>query len=105
MIKAHKIGNVEKDVCSQEQKIAYNIAFRCYINYSDEWENTKDRNGFLEDIINFYIECFNRNYAKTAKRLNMDTVKQALWSGLANYMDKSFIACDYPEVGKAFPID
>ncbi len=37
-MKYHKIPNVEKSVCSAEQMIAYNIAFRLHISYADQFK-------------------------------------------------------------------
>ena len=37
-LKYHKIRGVDKTVCTVEQRLAYELAFRAYINYNSAWE-------------------------------------------------------------------
>ena len=36
--KTRKIKNIDKSICTVEQKLAYNIAFRIYINHETEYK-------------------------------------------------------------------
>lgn len=105
-IKYHKINGVEKSVCTQEQKIAYNIAFQIHINHGREWEKRDNycraaQTEFLHNLIRMYLDNFKRNYPNC--RADIDGIFCALNAGLENYLNKSFIATDYKRIGEAFP--
>lgn len=108
VFKAHKIKNVPLDVCTAEQKIAYNIA--------DEIESDIQRNidrfnycmrfeqeNFISDRIRYYINYFGETY-KTC-RVNLDLVFVVLMNGFRKYHDTKYkIATSYREVGEMLPI-
>lgn len=93
-MKYHKIRNVPLNVCTAEQKIAYNIAFA---NYT--WIRQTGVNWRAE------IQKICSRYAKDPKfqRYNMDAVQSALYAGFEEYAYYPFIATDYEKIGKAFP--
>lgn len=108
-MKYHKIRNVEKTVCTAEQKIAYNLAFRAYTTFGDKWNDMKDkvteaeRLNFIAEVRDFEIkQCTYQDWYKNNKYDN-DAIFCCLNAGLRNYMDNYFIACDYVSIGKAFP--
>ena len=37
----YKIKDIDKSICTAEQKIAYEIAFRLHINYQDRWDEMR----------------------------------------------------------------
>lgn len=106
-MKYHKIRKVPLDVCTCEQKIAYNIAFRIDINHGDDFRRQFASvpqmavSDFIHDIIRQYIGYYvNSNYGTT---YNIDAIFSCLNAGLEDYLKKPFIASDYEKVGKAFP--
>ena len=111
-MKLHKIPGVEKDVCTCEQKLAYNLAFRIHLSYSDEWQNAKtqgkdERELCLEDLVRRAMlgyDSFN-DVTGYGKRYNREAVKAALTAGLEKYLDRFFIADSYEHIGRAFPVD
>lgn len=102
-MKCYKIKNVDKAVCTVEQKLAYNIAFRCHISYTDKYkacETEIQRNELVTSLRDLYM-----GYMKEKKvKYNPDALFVALNQGLKNYIEHPFIATDYEQIGKAFPI-
>ena len=110
-MKLHKIPGVEKDVCTCEQKLAYNLAFRIYISYSDEWEKAKNQDNAerelcLEDLVRRGMLGYDCNVSVTGsgKRYDRGAVKAALAAGLEKYLDRFFVADSYEQIGRAFPV-
>lgn len=107
-MKVHKIRNVEKEVCCAEQKIAYNMAFRCHISHQERFNRLLKEGtqaGISEAIarmIREQVDSFVRNYQ--AKSWNVDAISHALRQGLETYLRKPFIATTYNQIGEAFPI-
>ena len=106
-MRTHKIKNIDKAVCTVEQKIAYNIAFKAHIGYQDNFDklrqiNPGEANIACHNIRDFYIKEFQRLYPDN--KANLDAVFHCLTNGLYNYMCKPFIAADYKTIGEAFPI-
>ena len=99
----HKIRGVDKAVCSAEQKIAYNIAWRiggdCRYNWSAF--SAEDERGAVED----YRRAWLRDYPSAARKYDTDAIFAALASGLHDYLTSGGrIMTSYAEVGRAFPI-
>ena len=107
MVKYHKIRNVDKHICTVEQKIAYNIAFTLHINIEDQYRKLLSRSviaaeDFLYQVIQMEINSFKVNYPNS--RYDIDGIFSALRAGLADYlMSDHHIFSDYKECGKAFP--
>lgn len=106
----HKIPKVDKAVCTAEQVIAYNIAFRIHINHGDEYEDAKKVSAIcadelLHDLIAMYIGIFADDMAaqKNGTQYDLDAIQSCLNAGLANYLNGFFVANNYAQVGKAFP--
>ena len=111
-MKLHKIPGVEKDVCTCEQKLAYNLAFRIHMSYSDEWQNAKAqgkaaRELLLEDLVRRAMLGYDsyNDVTGTGKRYTREAVKTALAAGLEKYLDRFFIADSYEHIGQAFPVE
>lgn len=105
-MKYTKIRNIPLDVCTAEQKIAYNLAFRAHISFQDKFNTLKAEqkfetviSEFISDIIRFEIKEYSQNYTIG----NIDAIFSALNAGLRNYFEKPFIASNYDDIGKAFP--
>ena len=106
-MKYHKIRGVEKSVCTAEQKIAYNIAFRIHINHGDEFcalPTAAAKAEAASSLIHMYIGFFREDQErKNSKRFDIDAIFSALNAGLSDYLENHFIACDYASIGMAFP--
>ena len=83
-------------------KNCYNIAFRIYINHETEYKKIPTESARAEAR-----EKLTRLYLKSidGKKYNIDAIFTALNAGLEKYLNKNFIACNYEEVGEAFPIN
>lgn len=106
-MKLHKIPGVDKDVCTCEQKIAYNLAFRIHINYWCDWDSVKDLDETSRAFgVEALIEKIMLDYDNVAgKKYNREAVTAALAAGLAKYLDRFFIADSYEQIGRAFPVE
>lgn len=107
-IKYHKIRTVDKSICTAEQKIAYELAFRLHISYQDSWNAMKSRSvsemclsNAINDLIGEATTMFQRS--EWATKFDIDGTICALRAGLRNYLDGFFIATSYEQIGKAFP--
>ena len=101
----HKIRGVDMEVCTAEQKIAYNMAFSAHISFQDRYNSAKKVSAIckadvLDQIVRHEMDC----YGYTDKgRYDVDAIFAALRGGIETYMDKPFIATSYAEIGKTFP--
>lgn len=88
-----KIPNVEKAVCTAEQMIAYNFAFR----YRDF-----DGNAELFDLLRVVINDIKEN-PKMMKRYDIDSIIHCLRNGYIEYR-KNYpaILSDHKTIGKVF---
>ena len=102
-MKLHKIKGVDKEICSAEQKIAYNMAFadldairRVIKEYGEATAvhySCKLRDGHIS-----VLKDQGCNY-------NLDAVFCAYNAGILDYCKgKSHIFTSYAEIGKCFPI-
>jgi hypothetical protein len=103
----HKIRGVDKTVCTAEQKIAYELAFRAHINYGRSYRAQMDKAAeaarcdaiyeILQRQMNIYRD------SKLYGKYNEDAIFCCLNAGLKNYMEKPFIASMFEQIGQAFP--
>ena len=105
-MKYHKIRNIPLDVCTAEQKIAYNIAFRAHISFQDKFDEARKKSQIcvseiVDKIISAEMKCWKLDHGKSA--YNIDAIFSALRAGLEKYLENPFIASDYGKIGKAFP--
>ena len=109
IMKYHKIRNVPLDVCTVEQKIAYNLAFRAHVSFQEDYNAARKLSGVCRmDVVDKIVKCEMENYKMVCcdgKRniYNTDAIFCALRAGLDGYLAKPFVAADYDEIGKAFP--
>ena len=107
----HKIPGIALEVCTAEQKIAYNLAFRAHITFADEWKKARETSGickhdFLHQIIDFQMKQWRTSLptmGKAAQKYDTDAIRCCLNMGLSDYLDHMFIATEYDQIGKAFP--
>lgn len=106
--KFHKIRNVEKSVCTCEQKIAYNYAFSNYINFGDDYDNAKseaEKRKIIIKCLNFNSDSLSRD-EKIKCKYSIETIESILKNNLENYLNaKKHIYSSYEEVGKMFLVD
>lgn len=111
-MKLHKIRNVALEECCAEQKIAYNIAFRCYINCEDRYRDVlkndpEEAAALLERAKEIHLSMYDDEVARQPRRstkYDRDAIVACLDAGLKNYIENNFIATNYKQVGKAFPL-
>ena len=106
----HKIRNIPRDVCTAEQKIAYNLAFRCHISYQEEYNRVKKDgtaaalSAGVYEMIARIIRDYQAAYTFTPGKYDLDAIHHALHVGLKSYMDNPQIYTTFAEIGEAFPI-
>ena len=99
--KLHKIKNVPLDICSCEQKIAYNLAFALIEIYRAEPKIA--RNATPEAFAVFAVNLHNA-YGQFAK-YDKKAIKAALANGIDKYNENFFIASDYETIGNTFTLN
>ena len=107
-MKYHKIRNVPMEVCTAEQKIASNIAFRLHINYQDDYDKVKGYpeivvSDAINQLVTAGVKLYTTAYEYKPGKYNLDAIASALRAGLREYMDKPQIFTMYSQIGKAFP--
>ena len=107
-MKYHKIPNVEKSVCTAEQKIAYNIAFQLYISYADQFKkvnavNSGAARADCDDLARKGLEWYKMAYSYKPGKYDEDAIFSALLAGLYDYLSDSHIFTNYEDIGRAFP--
>lgn len=105
-MKYHKIKNVEKSVCTCEQKIAYNVAFSNYDLFQKQYKAQVvqiHKSDIAFEFVNFCMRQIMRNES-IAKKYNIDAIQCALNAGAENYLSAKYhILSSYEEIGKMFP--
>lgn len=106
-MKYHKIRNIPLEVCTAEQKIAYNLAFSLAGLYKNEYNSAPmqfQKDEVIRKAINFCIEIWKENPKHSAKKYDIDSIFCCLNAGFENYIKNNCpIYANYEEVGKAFP--
>ena len=106
----HKIRNVPREVCTAEQKIAYNLAFSCHISYQDEFNRVKAAGSAaaisegVSCMIAQALRDYQNAYTYTPGKYDLDAIFHALHAGLREYMNRPRILSSYEAIGQAFPI-
>ena len=98
-MKYGKIRGIEKNICTQEQVAAYNLAFK----FRDIIKKAYDRlpMGFQKNEV---IMQAARKLSENVTKCDKDAVFCALVAGLENYINSDYaIIANYSEVGKMFP--
>lgn len=90
----HKIAGVDLDVCSYEQKIAYNLACAYGLIYRDE-----------PSRVEILIALFCAGHPEHRAEFNLDAVRSALNNGLDKYFSTGLHQREtYEQIGKIFAI-
>ena len=105
VLKCRKISGIDKNVCTCEQKIAYNYAFswmNVYQRRTKGLTNVADKSAVFQDIIDFIIKDIKSK--KEMQKYNIDAIIIAFRNGFLKYCEKFFIASEYSEIGDVFKI-
>lgn len=98
-MKYGKIRGIDKKVCTAEQMVAYNLAFR----YRDIIKKAYDKMP-MEFQKSEVIMQATRKLSNQVKKYNKDAVFCALNVGLKNYINSEYaILSSYSEIGEMFP--
>lgn len=103
----HKIRGIDKNICTAEQKLAYNIAFRISIDARYNWAQDASaaaRSAAEHSATADYLLIWTRDHADAARKYNTDAIFCALRAGLHDYLISGApIATSYDQVGRMFP--
>lgn len=107
-MKYHKIPNVDKSICTAEQKVAYNIATRLDFLREDFKQlntiNPGEAKRSCTKLAEYGMWLYRQAYSYKPGKYNEDAIFSALLAGIYDYMTgHKFIATSYDEIGKAFP--
>lgn len=105
-LKYRKIRGIDKEICTCEQKIAYNMAFQNHISFQENFNAANEIGGMcLSSFISDLINLDRKEICETSGmgKYNLDAIISALRAGLKEYLSKPFIASDYEQIGKCFP--
>lgn len=96
-MKYHKINNVPKEICTCEQKIAYNLCSA----YSD----CVLSKGFhtWPEAAHYLVHLYALGYDYKPGKYDIDAIFCAINAGIEAFCAKPFIATSYEQIGKAFP--
>lgn len=107
-MKYHKIPNVDKSICTAEQMIAYNIAFRLHISYADQFGkvnavNSGRARADCADLAMEGLKHYRMSYPYKPGKYDEDAIFSALLAGLYDYLSDFHIFSSYEDIGRAFP--
>lgn len=108
-LKYHKIKNIPLEVCTAEQKIAYNLAFSNISIIEKTYNKCMtgiQKSSVVSEAVNL---CMNQwansyDYESRQKKYNIDAIFSALMAGMERYINEKYhILNSYEEIGKMFP--
>ena len=105
-LKYHKIKNVPLEVCTAEQKIAYNLAHSNIYIIKESYDRCTtgiQKSDIVSEAVNMCITNWKNSYSYQSK-YNIDAIFSALMAGMEGYMNTKYhILQSYEEIGKMFP--
>lgn len=108
-LKYHKIKNIPLEVCTAEQKIAYNLAFSVSDITKKAYEKCNtglQKSEVIAESVDLCMKSWTSayDYEKRKSRYNIDAIYSALRAGMENYISGMYcILYSYEEIGKTFP--
>ena len=103
----HKIKNIPLTECTAEQKIAYNLSFRYYDLFINEYNRLPmqfQKTGLIMIATRKMIEVYQTEYNYKPGKYDIDSIFCALNAGFENYLKaKHHILSSYKEIGEMFP--
>ena len=104
----HPIPKIPKAVCTAEQKIAYNLAFRDYDLYLNEYKRLPmafQKAELINYAVHKMIEAYKNSFGHTPGKYDIDGIFCALNFGFESYLKSDrHIFTSYSEIGEMFPI-
>lgn len=110
-LKYHKIPKVEKSVCTAEQMVAYNAAWRICERYNArrQWKNESAevsgiaRADYIMQLVHHCMKEISYD-AKIVEKYDVNAIESALRNGMKNYLEESkAVFSSYEEIGEIFP--
>lgn len=104
-IKCRKISGVEKNICTCEQKIAYNYAFSWCDTYKrkvKECTTEIQKSEVFQNIIDIITKDVLQR--KDMEKYNTDAIIISFRQGFIDYCNNFFIASNYKKIGEVFKI-
>lgn len=103
-MKYHKIKNVPLNICTCEQKIAYNLAFSNAHIFKKAYNFSYtqiQKSEVVYEAVKFCMKMW--GYNEKADKYNADTIFCALNAGIENYIKNNCpVLASYEEIGKTF---
>lgn len=95
-MKFHKIKGIDKNICTCEQKIAYNYAFADY-----DWAMRSDME--LQQYLDNVTQRIKEN-SEIMKKYDIDAIIHCLRQGFINFCKAKYhVLRNYEDIGKMFP--
>ena len=103
----HQINQIPIEVCSAEQKLAYNMTKKFYSLFRSQWNNAKDdltRTKIAADIVTIAVDTIESTRSKSKEKYDMSEAVKIMYLNLFDYMENPKIIDpdSYAEIGKAF---
>ena len=106
-MKYHKIKNIPLDVCTAEQKIAYNLAFSNYALFEKQYHALPmhfQKRDLISYAVHKMIDMYKCGYDYIDGKYNIDAIFSALNAGFENYLCADYhILTSYKDIGNMFP--
>ena len=103
-MKYHKIKNVPLNICTAEQKIAYNLAFSNVHIFKKAYDLSPmqfQKSEVIHDAVNFCLRMW--SYNKNVSKYDIDAIFCALNAGIEEYIKKGCpILASYEDISKMF---
>lgn len=108
-LKYHKIKNIPLEVCTAEQKIAYNLAFSVSDITKKAYEKCNtglQKSEVIAESVDLCMKSWTSayDYESRQKKYNIDAIFSALMAGMERYINEKYhILNSYEKIGKMFP--
>ena len=103
----HGIRGVKKEVCTAEQKIAYNIAFMWGDVVKKQYNKLPmqfQKSGLIEQYVRKMVSNFRDTYGDKPNKYDIDAIFCALLGGFENYVKAGCPSYrSFEEIGEMFP--
>ena len=104
-MKYHKMKNIPLEVCTAEQKIAYNLAWYYGKNFIKKYKSAPcafQKDEVLQETVQFLMHLYNTDN-ETKGKYDIDAIFCALNAGIKKFFDSNGpILSGYEEIGEMF---
>ena len=103
----HQINQIPIEVCSAEQKLAYNMTRKSYTLFQSRWNKAKNdlaKTRIAADIVTFAVDTIESAKSKSKEKYDMSAAVKIMYLNLFDYMENPKVIDPeaYAEIGKAF---